>query len=77
MPAQAQESGEAYELQDRVLYALDGLGCSAGSLTQRESAATLAEICVTRRGRLALRSVGDFSKHQISRQSSSCTRLTS
>ena len=52
---QAQESGEAAELADSVLYALDGLGPDCSAATRRESAAQLATIAAQRRGRLALR----------------------
>ena len=51
---QAQESGEQRQIQDSMLYALDGLHAAASLSTQRESAATLLDICTTRRGRLAL-----------------------
>lgn len=52
---QAQESGEQFEIQDNVVYALDGLTSSASPALRRESAARIAEICASRRGRLALR----------------------
>lgn len=52
---QAQESGEQFEIQDNVVYALDGLTSSASPAVRRESAAKIAEICASRRGRLALR----------------------
>lgn len=52
---QAQESGEQFEIQDNVVYALDGLTSSASPAVRRESAARIAEICASRRGRLALR----------------------
>ena len=51
---QAQESGEQFEIQDNVVYALDGLTCSASQAVRQESAAKIAEICASRRGRLAL-----------------------
>lgn len=40
---------------DDALWALDGLA-SGSAATARDSLATLAEICATKRGRLALRS---------------------
>lgn len=52
---QAQESGEQFEIQDNVVYALDGLTSSASPAVRQESAAKIAEICASRRGRLALR----------------------
>lgn len=52
---QAQESGEHYEIQDNVLYALDGLAAHASAATRADSAARIADIAATRRGRLALR----------------------
>ncbi|BDA42662.1 hypothetical protein COCOBI_03-5550 [Coccomyxa sp. Obi] len=52
---EAQESGEQFEIQDNVVYALDGLTSSASPAVRRESAAKIAEICTSRRGRLALR----------------------
>jgi len=51
---QAQESGEQMQIQDSMLYALDGLHSASSLPTQRESAAALLDICTTRRGRLAL-----------------------
>lgn len=54
---QAQESGEQYEIQDNVVYALDGLTCSASPAVRQESAAKIAEVCASQRGRLALRQV--------------------
>ncbi|KAK9909835.1 hypothetical protein WJX75_008174 [Coccomyxa subellipsoidea] len=55
---QAQESGEQYEIQDNVVYALDGLTCSASPAVRQESAAKIAEVCASQRGRLALRADG-------------------
>ena len=54
---QAQESGEQFEIQDNVVYALDGLTSSASPAVRRESAAKIAEVCASQRGRLALRRV--------------------
>ena len=53
---QAQECGEQFQLQDDIQYALDGLCASALPSDRASSAAQLAEIAATRRGRLALRS---------------------
>ena len=52
---QAQESGEQFQLQDDIQYALDGLCSSALPCDRAGSAAKIAEMAVTRRGRLALR----------------------
>ena len=43
------------QLQDDVLYALDGLKPGCGLVTQQEAAVQLAEALATRRGRAALR----------------------
>ncbi len=43
------------QLQDDVLYALDGLKPGCGLSTQQEAAVQLAEALATRRGRAALR----------------------
>lgn len=53
--AQAQECGEKMEMQDSMLYALDGL-CGGRAATHHQSALALAELSCSRRGRLALRS---------------------
>ena len=53
--AQAQECGEQFQLQDDIQYALDGLCASALPSDRACSAAKLAEMAATRRGRLALR----------------------
>ncbi|KAK9817241.1 hypothetical protein WJX72_011651 [[Myrmecia] bisecta] len=55
--AKAQESGEQTQMQDDILYALDGLASSSAG-SRRESAATLAEVSTTRRGRLGLKRDG-------------------
>ena len=55
--AQAQECGEQFQLQDDLQYALDGLCSSALPADRAASAAKLAQMAVTRRGRLAFRSV--------------------
>ena len=55
MVAQAQESGEHFEIQDNVLYALDGLSAQAPPAARADSAARIADVAATRRGRLALR----------------------
>lgn len=52
---QAQESGEQFEIQDNVVYALDGLTRSASPAVRQESAAKIAEVCASQRGRLAMR----------------------
>lgn len=52
---QAQESGEQFEIQDNVVYALDGLTTGASPAVRQESAAKVAEVCASQRGRLALR----------------------
>jgi hypothetical protein len=52
---QAQQGGELVQLQDDASYALDGLSPGGSLVTQRESAAALAEVLATRKGRLALR----------------------
>eukprot|EP00884_Botryococcus_braunii_P011921 jgi/Botrbrau1/2072/Bobra.0047s0035.1 len=56
---EAQESGEQWQVLDNVTYALDGLKSSRAT-TQRESAATLAEICASRRSRVSIRAEGLF-----------------
>ena len=53
--AQAQECGEQFQLQDDLQYALDGLCSSALPADRAASAAKLAQMAVTRRGRLAFR----------------------
>ena len=53
---QAQECGEQFQLQDDIQYALDGLCASALPSDRACSAAQLAEMAASRRGRLALRS---------------------
>ena len=53
--AQAQECGEQFQLQDDLQYALDGLCSSALPADRAASAAKLAQMGVTRRGRLAFR----------------------
>jgi hypothetical protein len=55
---EAQEAGEQARLRDDTEWALDGLKPGAAPGTQRDSLATIAEICASRRGRLALRSTG-------------------
>ena len=55
LTAQAQERGELQQLQDDATYALDGLSPASAASTQREAAASLAEILASRRGRAALR----------------------
>ncbi|KAL4429823.1 hypothetical protein ABPG77_010940 [Micractinium sp. CCAP 211/92] len=52
---QAQALGEQQSITDDALWALDGLA-SGSAATARDSLATLAEICASKRGRLALRS---------------------
>ena len=52
---QAQEVGEQFQLQDDIQYALDGLCSDALPCDRAGSAAKIAEMAVTRRGRLALR----------------------
>ena len=52
---QAQECGEQFQLQDDIQYALDGLCSSALPSDRADSAAKLAQMAVTRRGRLAFR----------------------
>lgn len=42
-------------MQDRALYALDGLRPTCSASAQQNSAIALATICLTRRGRTALR----------------------
>ena len=59
---QAQESGERLEVQDRVLYALDGLQPHCSPATHRDSALALATLCASRRSRTAVRS-GLTSRH--------------
>lgn len=54
---QAHESGEYRQVQDSMLYALDGLNSTSSPATQRESASTILDICSTQRGRLAFASV--------------------
>lgn len=54
---QAQESGEQFEIQDNVMYALDGLTTAASQTVRQESAVRIAEVCSSHRGRLALRYV--------------------
>ncbi len=54
--SQAQECGEQFQLQDDIQYALDGLCASALPSDRACSAARLAEMAASRRGRLALRS---------------------
>ena len=62
---QAWESGEQMEVQDSMLYALDGLCSTSSRATHRESAASLAEVCATHRGRLALKCATAPSTHTL------------
>jgi hypothetical protein len=55
VPEQAQESGEQFEIQDSVVYALEGLRPGAFPSARADSAARIADVAATRRGRLALR----------------------
>jgi len=67
---EAQEVGEAFDLQDRLLYALDGLRAGSGgggagaapptSAAAAAAAAEVADVLASRRGRLALRAGGLF-----------------
>ena len=64
---EAQEVGEAFDLTDRLLYALDGLraGCGGGGgggspAAAAAAAAEVADVLASRRGRLALRAGGMF-----------------
>lgn len=65
LPGQAQESGEQFQMQDDIQYALDGLTASALPSERAASAARLAEMAATRRGRLALRRFSNLSRLQV------------
>ncbi len=66
---QAQERGEHTQAQDEAVYALDGMAPSCSLGTQRDSAASLAELLSTRRGRAALKADGMTQQVQLGAES--------
>lgn len=51
---EAQELGEQSIYRDNAMWAMDGLCLSSNQNTQRESVVALLDICINRRGRMAL-----------------------
>lgn len=55
---QAQELGEQTRFKDDASWALEGLNAASSEVDKRESMCALAEMCVNKKGRLALRCGG-------------------